>query len=134
MFKSTDGGATWSPVNNGLTNKSVWALAIDPSTPTTLYAGTWNGVFKSINGGTTWSANGLTGNGVFALAIDPSTPTTLYAGTNGGVFKSINGGTTWSATGTGPTASSRDIFGCSKNRQNRIVENSTYPLDDFGFR
>ena len=31
-------------------------------------------------------------------------------------------------------ASSRDIFGCSKNRQNRIVENSTYPLDDFGFR
>ena len=33
-----------------------------------------------------------------------------------------------------PAASSRDIFGCSKNRQNRIVENSTYPLDDFGFR
>ena len=33
-----------------------------------------------------------------------------------------------------PSASSRDIFGCSKNRQNRIVENSTYPLDDFGFR
>ena len=36
--------------------------------------------------------------------------------------------------GAGLTASSRDIFGCSKNRQNRIVENSTYPLDDFGFR
>ena len=34
----------------------------------------------------------------------------------------------------GYSASSRDIFGCSKNRQNRIVENSTYPLDDFGFR
>ena len=34
----------------------------------------------------------------------------------------------------GRRASSRDIFGCSKNRQNRIVENSTYPLDDFGFR
>ena len=33
-----------------------------------------------------------------------------------------------------PSASSRDIFGCSKNRHNRIVENSTYPLDDFGFR
>jgi len=36
--------------------------------------------------------------------------------------------------GLAKTASSRDIFGCSKNRQNRIVENSTYPLDDFGFR
>ena len=40
-----------------------------------------------------------------------------------------------SSTGSNPSsASSRDIFGCSKNRQNRIVENSTYPLDDFGFR
>jgi len=38
------------------------------------------------------------------------------------------------ATYFGVNASSRDIFGCSKNRQNRIVENSTYPLDDFGFR
>ena len=36
--------------------------------------------------------------------------------------------------GSDAIASSRDIFGCSKNRQNRIVENSTYPLDDFGFR
>jgi len=43
----------------------------------------------------------------------------------------------WTARGTSCqlyVASSRDIFGCSKNRQNRIVENSTYPLDDFGFR
>ena len=38
------------------------------------------------------------------------------------------------AVGIEANASSRDIFGCSKNRQNRIVENSTYPLDDFGFR
>ena len=40
MFKSTNGGGNWSAVNTGLTNAIVRALAIDPATPTTLYAGT----------------------------------------------------------------------------------------------
>jgi hypothetical protein len=84
VFKSTNGGTNWSAVNTGLTNTYVYALAIDPATPTTLYAGTWGGgVFKSTNGGTNWSAvnTGLTNTYVWALAIDPATPTTLYAGT-----------------------------------------------------
>ena len=62
----------------------VYALAIDPATPSTLYAGTGGGgVFKSTNGGGTWGAvnTGLTDTVVFALAIDPATPGTLYAGT-----------------------------------------------------
>src|SRR5205807_1592760 len=40
VYKSTDGGAHWTAINNGLTNKSIRALAIDPKTPTTLYVGT----------------------------------------------------------------------------------------------
>ena len=40
MFKSTNGGENWSAVNTGLTDTYVNALAIDPATPTTLYAGT----------------------------------------------------------------------------------------------
>jgi hypothetical protein len=63
------------------------ALAIDPATPTTLYAGTeYGGVFKSTNGGGNWGAfnTGLTATPVWALATDPQTPTTLYAGTSGG--------------------------------------------------
>ena len=57
VFKSTDGGASWSPVNTGLTYTSlhVPALALDPTTPTTLYAGTDDGVFKSTDGGGSWS-------------------------------------------------------------------------------
>jgi hypothetical protein len=43
VFKSTNGGANWSAVNTGLTNTDVRALAIDPTTPTTLYAGTYGG-------------------------------------------------------------------------------------------
>ena len=108
MFKSTNGGAVWSAVNTGLTDTNVHALAIDPATPSTLYAGTvWgSGVFKSTNGGAAWSAvnTGLTDTDVFALAIDPATPSTLYAGTSGGVFKSTNGGAAWSAVNTGLTA------------------------------
>ena len=108
MFKSTDGGGTWGAVNTGLTaSVYVAALAIDPVTPSTLYAGTdGGGVFKSTDGGGTWSAvnTGLPDDAVvYALAIDPTTPSTLYAGDvrTGGVFKSTDGGGTWSAVNTG---------------------------------
>jgi photosystem II stability/assembly factor-like uncharacterized protein len=96
VFKSTNGGTSWTAINSGLTITSVYALAIDPSTPAMLYAGTDGGVFKSTNGGTSWAAvnSGLPTNAfVYALTIDPSNPATLYAGTvGGGVFKSTNGG------------------------------------------
>ena len=41
VFKSTNGGGNWSVVNTGLADTNVHALAIDPATPATLYAGTW---------------------------------------------------------------------------------------------
>ena len=55
---------------------TVRALAIDPTTPATLYAGTGGGVFKSTDSGGTWAAanTGLTNLDVAALAIDPTTP------------------------------------------------------------
>ena len=66
---------------------------IDPTTPAIVYALTYDGVFKSTNGGGNWSAinTGLPAAGLFSLAIDPATPATLYAGTGyDGVFKSTN--------------------------------------------
>ena len=95
------------PRASGLGALQVFALAIDPVSPSTLYAGTRdNGIFKSVDGAATWTAasNGLTETRVFAIAVDPKTPSTLYAGTNGsGVFKSTDGAATWKAaafTGT----------------------------------
>ena len=113
VFKSTNGGATWSASNTGLTATEVLALAIDPVNPANLYAGTFlegssGGVFKSINGGASWiaSSSGLTATQVNALAIDPSNPATLYAGTGSGtVFKSINGGASWQPTGVATAGS-----------------------------
>ena len=43
VFKSTDGAVNWNPANTGLTNVTVRALASDPTTPATLYAGTSGG-------------------------------------------------------------------------------------------
>ena len=85
--------AGWTSI--GLNGKSfiVSALALDPTTPTTVYAGTSQGVFKTTDGGTSWSPvnTGLTcgpyGCYATALALDPTSPTTVYAGTaSSGIF------------------------------------------------
>ncbi len=55
VFKSTNGAGSWTAINAGLADTDVNALAIDPMTPATLYAGTGRGVFKSINGGGSWN-------------------------------------------------------------------------------
>ncbi|MFI5365340.1 MAG: WD40/YVTN/BNR-like repeat-containing protein [Candidatus Binatia bacterium] len=89
---------------HGPYGESVTALAIDPITPSTLYAGTVGGVFRSTNSGGSWGAvnTGLSDLFVSALAIDPTTPSTLYAGTVGsGVFQSTNSGASWTAVNTG---------------------------------
>jgi hypothetical protein len=79
----------------------ITALALDPLTPTTIYAGTAvSGVFKTTDAGATWNATGLTGGAVHALVIDPQNPTNVYAAfSNAGIVKSADGGTNWSATG-----------------------------------
>ena len=110
LFTASQAGIVSAGTNvwtsNGPEGGTIFALAIDPATPATLYAGTYGGgVFKSTNGGGNWSAvnTGLTNTNVHALAIDPATPATLYAGTWGGVFKSTDGGGNWSAVNTGLT-------------------------------
>jgi len=120
VFRSTNGGSSWSAVNTGLTfsnDRYVRALAIDPTTPTTLYAGTNGGVFRSTNGGNSWSvaSGGLTPTDVLALAINPATPTTLYVGTDTvGVFRSLDGGRIWQATGLGHETCGDGFAGCGK--------------------
>jgi hypothetical protein len=116
VYKSMDAGTSWSTVSSGLSRTNISSLAIDPKTPTTIYAGTGDGsgggVFKSTDGGGSWTAagSGLPNSpiiGANSLIIDPSTPTTLYVAGNGihggvgGVFKSTDGGGSWSAAGSG---------------------------------
>jgi photosystem II stability/assembly factor-like uncharacterized protein len=100
VSRSTDSGATWTPVNEGLTSRSVWALAVCNGF---LFAGTYDGgVFRSGDNGGSWSAvnDDLTDTHVLALAAHGDL---LVAGTLGGVFLSTTGGTTWNAAGPGMT-------------------------------
>ena len=94
LFNSTDGSASWAPINEGLeslmaTRSPVAALVIDPANPQVLYAGTSGyGVFRSIDGGAHWSPfnDGLTNLDVRVLALTLGKANALYAGTGSGLF------------------------------------------------
>lgn len=107
LGKSTDGGATFVSITNGIKPGSgtIATLAIDPVTPTTVYAATGTGAYKTLDGGANWSAMNTSLPAFTAQAIDPLTPTVLYAGVGGcnGVFKSTNGGGNWSEFNPGLT-------------------------------
>lgn len=117
VFRSTDSGATWALSNEGLTSEftgyvpsQVYAIAVDPSNPATLYVGIAgydftadDGVFKSTDSGRSWThaGVGLGHSSARALAIDPSMPSTVYAGTPDGVFRSTDSGGTWTSSNVG---------------------------------
>ena len=98
VYSSTN-GTVWTALNSGLTGLNIQGLAVSPTNGQVLIAGTTQGVFQTITGGTSWTqvfaANGT------AIAFDPLNPQTVYAGTGDGVnglLKSTNGGSTWSST------------------------------------
>jgi photosystem II stability/assembly factor-like uncharacterized protein len=101
IFRSIDAGASWKAVGN---IAGVLALALDPTSPLTIYAGTGRGVFKSTNGGESWNSAGLSGMSVSILAVDPITPSTLYAGLDTHIQKSTDGGGSWTALGLNVSA------------------------------
>src|SRR4030095_8693034 len=79
--------------NMGPFGGDVEALAIDPQNPSTVYAGTATGLFKSTDGGGSWSVLKTPLPGGFGfLATDPQTPSTVYVGNGSGALKSIDGG------------------------------------------
>ena len=95
VYRSTDGGDSWERI----LGNTIKALAINPQTPSTIYAGTeGNGIYRTTDGGDSWEQinNGLTNPYVYSLAINPVTPSTVYAGTDGGgVHRSTDGGDNW---------------------------------------
>jgi photosystem II stability/assembly factor-like uncharacterized protein len=100
-------------VSLGPEGGTVQALAVDPASPSTIYAGCNGGVFKSTDAGSSWTPQGVAGANVFALALVSSN---LYAGTNQGVFKSTDGGATWTSSTSGLTQPK--VFALAVNPQN----------------
>ncbi len=121
VWKTTDGGASWTAQTDGQATLVMGAIAVAPSAPNTVYAGTGEanfsadsmygrGILKSTDGGATWT---MTGNSVFdrrsvsQIAIDPTNANVAYAaiagGSNGlsgnrGIWKTTDGGANWTNT------------------------------------
>jgi photosystem II stability/assembly factor-like uncharacterized protein len=98
IFKSTDGGAAWKPINTGIFDEQsvsqASALAIDPFNTQVIYAGSDEAVFKSVNAGRSWAKiKGLRPATPRRIVIDPSDNNTIYVATAGsGVYKILHGG------------------------------------------
>ena len=109
VFKSTNGGNSWTPANSGLDGDAN-SIAIHPN-GSTLYAATLTfntasgipapgAVYKTTNGGTSWTLSGLGGQYVTSVKIDPTAPNTVYAsayeiaalGAPGGAYRTLTGG------------------------------------------
>jgi photosystem II stability/assembly factor-like uncharacterized protein len=120
VWKSIDSGATFRPVSDSMPVQAIGALAVAPSKPSTVWAGTgeaWairdadlfgDGVYKSTDAGATWTNMGLPESGrIQRIVIHPTNPDIVYVCALGratgpqqerGVFKTSDGGKTWKQT------------------------------------
>ncbi len=119
IWKSTDYGLKWKNISDGKlpgASASIGAIAVAPSKPSVLYAGTGeddirsdmipgDGVYKSTDGGKKWTSAGLRDtHSISRIIVSPKNPDVVYAASMGhvfgpgphrGVFKSTDGGKTW---------------------------------------
>ena len=130
VWKSSNGGTTFKPVFDKEATQSIGAIAIDPQAPKTIWAGTgeaWTrnstsigtGIYKSTDGGDSWTNMGLEDSERIAkIIIDPKNSSTVYVCVPGklwsdsedrGVYKTTDGGKSWSMILKGANLST----GCS---------------------
>jgi photosystem II stability/assembly factor-like uncharacterized protein len=114
LFYSRDCGVTWSRVDCALNDYAVWKLAVAPSDPNTLYAGTGSptrsALFRSRDGGKSWEptslemperCQGVSRPRMLALCVDPDDPLDLWVGVEeGGLFRTQDGGDSWTRIDT----------------------------------
>ena len=117
VWKTTDGGATWLALTDDTPISSVGALAVAPSNPSVIYVGTGeaaprgditygDGVYKSVDGGLSWSHLGLADTRqIGAVIVDPKNADVVLVAALGhafgpnrerGVYRTTDGGRSWS--------------------------------------
>jgi len=106
VWKTLDGGVTWTVLTDNLSNIYVYALAIDPDDNDTYFWGSNGGtIFKSIDGGATWNLLSSVGAGdVNKILIDPTNTNKMYCSVQDvGIYKSTNSGADWTLIHPGAT-------------------------------
>ncbi len=118
IVKSTNGGLNWFSSRTGMTYFHVQSLAVAPSNPNIIYAGTDSlggyancGVYKSTDAGATWiltSNTAIEQRSIQSVAVSPTDPNIVYCGvfnaggnSTHGLYKSTDGGTSWAPANTG---------------------------------
>ncbi|MEJ2203601.1 MAG: sialidase [Gemmatimonadota bacterium] len=142
VFKSEDGGHSWRPVFDDQPAQSIGALAMAPSDPNVIWAGTGeafirsnvsigNGVYRSTDGGETWRHMGLEASGrVGRIVIDPRDPDVVFVAALGhlygpqrerGLYRTTDGGETWvKSTDGGDTWSRLEGHGLPRGTMGKI--------------
>jgi photosystem II stability/assembly factor-like uncharacterized protein len=109
VWKSTNAGQTWAPIFDATGMASIGALAIAPSNPKVIYAGTGeetrgDGVYRSADGGATWANVGLRDTHfIGSIVVSADNPDEVVVGAIGdrtpgpdrGVYRTTDGGRTW---------------------------------------
>jgi photosystem II stability/assembly factor-like uncharacterized protein len=99
--KSTDGGATWKTMSVGY--GGVYGYAIDPQSTSTVYAATSFGLYKTTDGGQTWTEIYVLGPQTYvnavAVVLNPQQPSLVYTVANGTVYRSADAGNSWTPSG-----------------------------------
>lgn len=132
VFKSSNEGQTWRPLSDMLPQTACASLAINPKNPKVMYLGTGDanyngggmGVWKTINGGTTWfqSSYGLGNKLVSSILFTPGDTLTLLAACSDGIYKSTDAGSSWTKKSK-VTSSYRDLI--YRPQSNKLVYAAT---------
>lgn len=105
FLRSADGGVSWRQIADpaGGNVSTVSEVEIHPRQPAVLLAVAYGlGIFRSTNGGRTWTTEPVLPGFVLSLAGSPVRPGVFWAGfAGGGLFKSVDSGRTWTAAGVG---------------------------------
>jgi hypothetical protein len=94
IYKSTNGGTTWSPSNASIGNRMAIEILMDPTNHNTLTAFTKDGIWKSTDAGATWSVK-KSGGGFRSAVYKSGSSTVMYAADDARFWRSTNNGDTW---------------------------------------